>query len=75
MMTLDQLENEIFALPVQQRAALVQKLLLSLEEISDSEFETLWADESAERAASFDAGQVQAISGSEVAQKVRALIR
>lgn len=74
-MTLAQLETEIFALPLKQRATLVQKLLLSLEEISDSEFETLWSEESAERAARFDAGQVQAISGAEVAQRVRALVQ
>jgi len=33
MMTLAQLEPEIFALPVQERASLVQRLLLSLEDI------------------------------------------
>jgi hypothetical protein len=41
MMTLTQLETEIFALPIQDRTSLIQRLLLSLEDISESEFETL----------------------------------
>lgn len=75
MMSLTQLEAEIFALPLQQRAMLVQKLLLSLEELSNAEFETLWSEESIERVARFDSGQVSAVSGAEVAQKARALIQ
>ena len=71
MMTLAQLEPEIFALPVQERASLVQRLLLSLEVISESEFESLWANESAQRAAQFDLGNTKSISGEEVAKKVR----
>jgi hypothetical protein len=53
----------------------VQRLLLSLEEISEQEFETLWANESAQRAARFDSGQTQVISGVEVAKKARALLQ
>jgi putative addiction module component (TIGR02574 family) len=75
MMTLAQLETEIFALSIHERTTLVQRLLLSLEEISEPEFETLWANESAQRATRFDAGQMQAISGAEVAKKARALLQ
>ena len=75
MMTLTQLETEIFALPIQDRTSLIQRLLLSLEDISESEFETLWATESAQRATRFDAGEVQSISGEEVAKKARALLQ
>ena len=71
MMTLAQLEPEIFALPVQERASLVQRLLLSLEDVSESEFESLWANESAQRTAQFDLGNTKSISGEEVAKKVR----
>ncbi|MCK9620286.1 MAG: addiction module protein [Methylobacter sp.] len=74
-MNLSQLESEIFSLPIQDRALLAKRLLLSLEEISESEFDSLWGDASAHRAAEFDAGRVQAIPGEEVAKKVRALIR
>lgn len=75
MMTLTQLETEIFALPIQDRTSLIQRLLLSLEEITEPEFETLWAAESAQRAARFDAGKVQSTPGEEVAQKARALLQ
>jgi hypothetical protein len=54
---------------------LAQRLLLSLEEVSESEFEQLWADESVRRVAEFDAGKSVSISGEEVAKKVRALLR
>ncbi len=74
-MNLAQLEAEIFSLPIQDRALLAKRLLLSLEEISESEFDSLWGDVSAHRAAEFDAGRAQAIPGEEVAKKVRALIR
>lgn len=74
-MNLSQLESEIFSLPIQDRALLAKRLLLSLEEISESEFDNLWGDVSAHRAAEFDAGRVQAIPGEEVAKKVRALLR
>jgi len=70
-----QLESEVLSLPVQERAALVQRLLLSLEEISEPEFDRLWGEESARRAAELDAGKVQAIPGEEVAKKARALLR
>lgn len=74
-MNLAQLESEIFSLPIQDRAVLAQRLLLSLEEISEPEFDCLWGEASAYRAAEFDAGRVQAIPGEEVAKKVRALLR
>ncbi|AMK76168.1 MULTISPECIES: addiction module protein [Methylomonas] len=74
-MNLTQLEAEIFSLPLKDRAALAQRLLLSLEEVSESDFERLWGEESARRVAEFDAGKVQSISGKLVAEKARALIR
>ncbi|WKJ89918.1 addiction module protein [Methylomonas montana] len=52
-MNLTQLEAEIFSLPLQDRAALAQRLLLSLEEVSESEFERLWGEESVRRVADF----------------------
>jgi putative addiction module component (TIGR02574 family) len=74
-MTLAQLESEVFSLPVQERAALAQRLLLSLEEISEPEFDRLWGNESARRAAELDADMVQAIPSVEIAKKTRALPR
>lgn len=74
-MNLNQIESEALALPVKDRAALAQRLLLSLEEIAESEFEQLWAEESVRRVNEFDSGKTISISGDEVAKKARALLR
>jgi putative addiction module component (TIGR02574 family) len=75
-MNIAQLESEALSLPLQQRASLAHRLLLSLEEIAaESEFDQLWAEESAHRAAEFDTGRSMAVSGEEVAAKVRTLLR
>ena len=74
-MNLLQIESEALALPVEERAALAQRLLLSLENISDQEFEQLWTEESVRRAADFDVDKTSSISGEEVAKKARALLR
>ena len=74
-MNLAQIESEILSLPVEQRASLAQKLLLSLEEPTGEEFNYLWGEESLRRAAEFDAGLVQATSGKMVAARARALLK
>ena len=73
-MNISQIESEIFSLPIEQRANLAQRLLLSLEEPSELS-ERLWGEESARRAAEFDSGMVQAIPGEEVAAKASVLLR
>lgn len=74
-MNISQIESEVFSLPLEQRASLARRLLLSLEEPTEAEFDRLWGEESVRRAAEFDAGLVQAIPGEEVAAKARALLR
>lgn len=70
-----QIESEALSLPVEDRASLAHRLLLSLEEISEPEFDRLWGEESARRAAEADAGLSRIISGEEVAKKARALLK
>ena len=48
-MTIQQIEVELLKLDVQSRARLAEKLLLSLEELSDAENEKLWAEEASRR--------------------------
>jgi hypothetical protein len=74
-MTLEQIEHEALALSTEDRAILAQKLLLSLEEASEPEFDRLWGEESIRRIARFDASLKPAISGEDVARKSRALCR
>jgi hypothetical protein len=74
-MTFSQLESAVLTLPLEQRAALAQTLLLSLEEPDEAEFDRLWGEESFRRAVACDAGLVKAIPGEAVASKARALLR
>jgi len=57
-MNIAQIEAEALSLPVDDRASLAHRLLLSLEEISESEFDDWWGEVSAQRAAAVDAGLV-----------------
>lgn len=74
-MNIARIELEALSLPVDARASLAHRLLLSLEEISEPEFDRLWGEESARRAAEFDADPTQAVPGEEVARSARALLR
>lgn len=69
------IEAEALALPPEARASLAHRLLLSLEDVSEPEFDRIWGEESARRAAEIDTGRVAAIPGSAVAKKARALLR
>ena len=72
---LSKLEAEALALSPDERAALAQKLLLSLEEVSEPGFDRLWGEESARRSAEAESGASQPVSGNSVAKKARALLR
>jgi len=74
-MNIVQIEAEALALPIDARASLAHRFLLSLEEIAEPEFDRLWGEQSARRAAAVDAGLAQTVSGEEVARKARALLR
>jgi hypothetical protein len=55
-MTIEQVENEALKLNPQARAKLAEKLLRSLEELSDEDIERLWAEEAVRRDAELDSG-------------------
>ena len=69
------LQKAALNLPADERAALAQKLLLSLDEPSDAELEQTWLAEAARRARELDRGEVQAIPAEEVRRKARSLLR
>ena len=70
-----EIETEALSLPSEERASLAHRLLLSLEELSEAEFERLWAEESSRRLANVDSGGPASIPADEVAKKARALLR
>ncbi len=63
------------SLGTRDRATLAEKLLASLEELSEEEAERLWAEEAQRRLDEYRAGRAQAISVDAVHAKVDKLFR
>ncbi|MFI8744384.1 addiction module protein [Pseudomonas sp. NPDC077186] len=74
-MDLQKIEDEALHLPRDERAQLIQRLVLSLESPSDEELRADWLLEARRRAEELDSGSVQAVPSDEVMRKARALIR
>ena len=55
LMSIDELETEALKLKPEARARLAERLLDSLEDLSDEENARLWAEEAARRSAAWDA--------------------
>ncbi|WP_277811882.1 addiction module protein [Chromohalobacter canadensis] len=74
-MDLQKIEDEALHLPKEERARLVQRLVLSLESPSEEELRSDWLLEARCRAEELDSGSVQRVSSDDVMRKARALIR
>lgn len=74
-MNLQKIEDEALHLSKEERAQLIQRLVLSLESPSVEELRSDWLVEARRRADELDSGSVQAVSGDEVMEKARALIK
>ena len=74
-MDFEQIENKALQLPEGDRAKLAQKLLLSLDSLSESEIAEEWLIEAQHRARELDAGTVQPISAEEVRRRAQTLLR
>ncbi|MCK0767841.1 addiction module protein [Chromohalobacter canadensis] len=74
-MDLQKIEDEALHLPKEERARLVQRLVLSLEAPSEEELRSDWLLEARRRAEELDSGSVQRVSSDDVMRKARALIR
>jgi len=73
-MTIEQVENEALKLKPEARAELAEKLLRSLEDLSDEEIERLWAEEALRRDAELDAGTASMRDAEDVFRDARARI-
>lgn len=73
-MTVDELETEVLKLPVESRAELAHRILLSLEEAEepDPEHERLWMDEIERRYRAVQEGKAHLTSAEEVLASIRA---
>ena len=72
---LHELESQLLQLEPHTRAALAKTLLASLDDLSDEEYEQLWAEEAEARYADFLAGRTNAIDGDDVFARARARLR
>jgi putative addiction module component (TIGR02574 family) len=63
------------SLPVDDRAALAEKLLASLDDLDEQEAERLWAKEAQRRLEEYHAGRARAVDAGEVAKKAARLFR
>lgn len=74
-MTIDELKREALRLDPSKRADLAHELLVSLDDLPDSEIERLWLEEAARREAEVASGAVTPIPMDEVFAKARAARR
>src|SRR5690554_1631661 len=74
-MNLQKIEDEALHLPKEERAQLIQRLVLSLESPSEEELRSDWLLEARRRGEELDNGTVQAVSSEDVMRKARALIK
>ena len=74
-MKLKQIEDEALRLSDEERAELVQKLLFSLDVLSENEIAEDWLAEAHCRARELNEGTVQPIPAEEVRKKAQALLK
>lgn len=72
---LSDVEAEALKLPVEERASLAERLLASLDALSEEEHRRLWTEEAARRDTELDADPSKGRSASDVFRDARARLR
>ena len=75
MVELTELLQQVLNLDVRDRATLAERLLASLDDLSELEVERLWAEEAQRRLAAYRAGRATAVPSEAVHQKAKQLFR
>ena len=75
MPELTEVLKSALSLPVDDRAALAERLLASLDELDEEEAERLWTEEAHRRREEYRAGRAAASDAEAVAQKASRLFR
>lgn len=70
--SIEELEDHVLKLDLEARAALAEKLLRSLDDLTEAENEKLWLAEAKRRHQQLLRGEVQARDGEAVLQRVAA---
>lgn len=73
-MSLKELEAEIKKLDLKDRATLAKWIVESLDDLSEAEIETLWAEEAERRLDELEHGLVTEIPAEEALRRARAVI-
>ncbi len=73
-MTIEQVETEALKLEPKARAELAEKLLRSLDDLSQEEIERLWAEDGVRRDAELDAGTASMRDAEDVFREARTRI-
>jgi len=71
---LEELETEIGKLTLKERAVLAKWIVQSLDDLSESEIEALWAEEAERRLDELEQGLAAEIPAEEVLRRARAAI-
>jgi putative addiction module component (TIGR02574 family) len=74
-MNIQSIEQEVLHLPIEDRARLAEKLLSSLDALSEQEVEKLWLVEAQRRASEIDDETVQLVSSEEVERRIQAILQ
>lgn len=74
-MNTESIHQEALSLPVRERAELAERLLCSLDDLSEAEIAQLWLEEAARRAHEIDQGITKRISSDEVRRQAQTLLR
>lgn len=75
MPNLTEIMKDAMSLDTRDRATLAEKLLASLEELSEEEAERLWAEEAQWRLDEYRAGRAKAVQADTVHAKAEKLLR
>jgi len=75
MSNIAEILKNALSLDVHDRATLAERLLASLEELSEEEADRLWAEEAQRRLEEYRAGRAKAVPAEEVHEKAERLLR
>lgn len=67
----EQILKEALALPLQERAELVEHLLATFQSPPDAHIDELWAREAEDRLDAYDRGELKAVPAEEVFNRVK----
>jgi putative addiction module component (TIGR02574 family) len=75
MSNVDEVLKSALGLGAKERASLAERLLASLDELTEEESDQLWAEEAARRLELYRTGQARVVDAEEVHRKAEKLIR